>query len=245
MDIVDIFGFASNRELYEILEHSTIEEREMLCKNNKFKAMCMIIDFRNDDSFREILNSFPDFGSGLKFIESVKPGFIYTEEFRKYVRGFLEITTLNNTTRFILGNLEYRVANNVDGRVLKESWLKDGKLHNTKGPAVIYYREDGKISKKSWYRNGKLNNPDGPAFVHYRENGKILKEYWYKNDKLYNTKGPAAVFYNSNGKLSKEIWYLDDKHHNSNGPAIILYDKDGKVIKKYWYLNDELQNESY
>ena len=41
------------------------------------------------------------------------------------------------------------------GSVYSECWCLNGKVHNTDGPAIIYYNPDGGISIEYWYLNGE------------------------------------------------------------------------------------------
>ena len=103
----------------------------------------------------------------------------------------------------------------------KTVYLKHGKRHNSKGPAVVC--ADG---AKFWYRNGKLHNSKGPAVV--RASG---SKSWYRNGKLHNSKGPAVVY-----AYGAKFWYRNGKLHNLKGPAIVCADG----TKEFW-INDERQ----
>ena len=56
-----------------------------------------------------------------------------------------------------------------------QRWYKNGKLHRTDGPAVIY--ENG---TQRWYQNNKLHRTDGPAVI-FPDGEKL----WYLNGVIY------------------------------------------------------------
>lgn len=51
-------------------------------------------------------------------------------------------------------------------------------------PAFIEYNEDGKIISQSWYKNGKLYRKNNPAIIIYNNIGVIIKQEWYENNIL-------------------------------------------------------------
>lgn len=135
----------------------------------------------------------------------------------------------------------------------------NGKLHNSKGPAVV--NPDG---SKEWWFNGKKHNINEPSYYHPKKkdawflnslsihiNGSYKSDYgyeeWWYNGKLHRLNEPAIK--KPNGT---KIWYLEGKRHNDNGPAVINpngyyewldingYFKSNKSFKKIsneWWIN--------
>ena len=161
-----------------------------------------------------------------------KNGFHFSKNFTdclKYVNflkdiekfKFLEIEHCGDN---IIGNITRLCSNNIKvirevptTEVLKEFWLKDGKLHREDGPTIKW--SDG---SKLWYLNGKKHRENGPA-VEWPGGNKL----WYINGKLHREDGPAVEL--SDG--TKE-WYLNGLRHREDGPAVVY--SNGY---KYWYIN--------
>lgn len=143
---------------------------------------------------------------GLQFIESVNPGFIYTPEFKAYVKDYLKIVEENAYTSFILGDREYRKYKNGD-----EKWYKDGKLHRDNDlPAIIEIFDNEKLFHEAWYMNGKRHRKYNHAsvFYYHHSNGKKF-ESWWKNGELHREEGPAYIEYFEDDNVEKESWWLN------------------------------------
>lgn len=223
--VLEGFDVYREVELYNILKHSTEEERLTLCKHNKFKAMCKMIDFDTyskkhgqiglqqygKTSFKIILESFPDFTDGLAWIQAIKPGFIYTDEFENYVNGYLEIKKrkTHDGQRYKEYNLENRLYRAIfqNGHLLLEEWFLDEHGHKTNGPSEIVYYENGRVKMKHWCIDGVQHRTDGPAFIKYYENGRVQKESWYIDGKLSSKCIPAKITYDENGNVLEEEYY--------------------------------------
>ena len=91
---------------------------------------------------------------------------------------------------------------------------KDGKLHRSDGPAVIW--ADG---YKAWYINDKLHRTDGPAYLD--ADG---YEAWYQNDQRHREDGPAAI--GANGR--KEWWINNTYYGDGDKPPQEWLDAGGK-----------------
>lgn len=274
------YGVNPEVELYDILKHASLEERNTLCKTEKYKALCHMLMF--DDytyknpgiplqaygagAFKLILNSFPDFSSGLDFIQGVKSGFIYTQEFQNYVKGFLKIEeTIDDEgdedekiVNYTLGDLSYEVEM-IGEKFVRQEWFKNGKLHRKNYPARVIYKRNGNIESMKWYTNGdkikeqinypngkpreikyfvdgKYHRENGPAFLEYDSSNRLQTEMWYREDLFYRTDGPAITNY-KRGKIVSQEWYINDKRHSTDGPAIIRYDDKGEISVMSFFID--------
>ncbi len=147
---------------------------------------------------------------------------------------------------------------NATNRAIK--YYRNGKLHRTDGPAVIY--ESGKMK---YYRNGKLHRTNGPA-VEYKDFNNKSEELAYnlspnvngsENESSIHT--PTLVdriSYDQDLKLHKENIKAEKIVTDENKPAIDIFEtkrwcnKDGKLHRdndlpaivyhtgsKLWYKN--------
>lgn len=239
MEVLDLFNLAPERKLYEIFKHSTKDEQRLLCKNNKFKAICALYNFDENSkyngplagqgraTFKIILESFPDFSSGLQFIEAVRPGFIYTDEFKAYVGDFLTHDRYSydggEYFYFQLGKFGYQVHKNTNGEIIKEEWFKDGKYFRLGKPSIIEYR-NGEKSFEEWFVNNKLSREDGPARTTF---DKIKIEEWFYKGKRHHF-----------GTLHMIINGEDGKLHAVAGPSVKYY-KDGNLYREEFWINGE------
>lgn len=253
MNAVGLFNLQPEKELYEVLKHSTPEERASMCKQGKFKAMCALIRFdekiqrdpgtmpvhTSDNLFRIVLGSFPDFTQGLALIEATHPGFIYTDLFKAYTKDFLKIKNSKNKTKYTLGKYKYVVIKDGE-RLLEEKWYKDGELHRDGGPAYISY---GLYTTLRWYKNGVLHRDDGPASVLFRKNNIKYKELWYENGEMHRVGGPAYSVWHENDNIEIEQWYNHGQFHRIGGPQSIFYDENGSIIEESWRINDMFYRE--
>lgn len=186
-------GIHREYDLYKVLQHSTQEERKLLCKNNKFKKLCDLLIFDRHiaitsntgfikygpGSLLVILQSFDDFFAGLDFINIVRPGFIYTKEFKKYVGDNLHVENDGNTTTISYKNYKYEYMKYKNGFLEMENWYIDNKFISKKdGPAHISYYPNGNIKQETWYKDGIEYREDGPSTTIYDKNGLILQELW-------------------------------------------------------------------
>ena len=132
-------------------------------------------------------------------------------------------------------------------------FYKDGALHRTDGPAVIWsdgrkeWWEDGSLTNvrcipnemtddmaSFWFKNGIFHRKDGPAV----SSGWGYEAY-YVYGKPHRIGGPAIIWPNvHNGSTSRKEWWVDGVLHRDDGPAIIRSDgtkewwANGKCIKK-------------
>lgn len=63
-------------------------------------------------------------------------------------------------------------------KIVKEEYYKDGKLHNTIGPARIINHTDD-IHETSWFYNGKRHRKGAAAYVLFDHNKNMIKEVHY------------------------------------------------------------------
>ena len=103
-------------------------------------------------------------------------------------------------------------------------YLKDGVLHNEKGPA--YINIEGEMR---WYINGELHRINKPAVI----NKNTKHEEWFLNGVRHNINGPAI-----NDAYGNKFWYFNGVLHRENRPAIEYFDgrkkyyNNGKPYKK-------------
>tara|TARA_R110002049_G_scaffold28977_4_gene98717 strand:- start:2428 stop:2898 length:471 start_codon:yes stop_codon:yes gene_type:complete len=98
----------------------------------------------------------------------------------------------------------------------------DGKLHNTKGPAVCRVNRSGVVELSEYYVKGKRHRVGKPAEIHRDFTGKITSIHFYENNELHRVNGPAEVYYPfKESSVVKMNWYQRGKLHNANGPAIV------------------------
>jgi hypothetical protein len=90
------------------------------------------------------------------------------------------------------------------------TWYKNGELHRTDGPAIIYANGD-----KFWFQNGELHRTDGAA-IEYADGDK----YWYQNGDRHRTNGPAIEWQNGS-----KFWLL-------NGDTLTQAEFAAKVLDK-------------
>jgi hypothetical protein len=81
--------------------------------------------------------------------------------------------------------IEIKIEHYSNGNKKIEMYYKNNKVHNDKGPALIWYDYKGWIKSKSWYVMDKLHRENGPAVIHYDKNENIRKVKWYLNDIEY------------------------------------------------------------
>ena len=77
-------------------------------------------------------------------------------------------------------------------------YYKNGQLHRTDGPAVIYASGD-----QRWYQNGQYHRIDGPAVV-FADGA----QYWYQNGQRHRTDGPAVIYADG-----EQRWCLKGIHY--------------------------------
>ena len=155
---------------------------------------------------------------------------------------------------------------NEDGVLIKETWMCDGQIHRTDGPAVRCMDADGNICQETWilnnechetcilnrHPNGKLKieqwwvdesedserlqRTDGPAYQCWNDDGTLAAEEWWVDGKHHRTDGPAMQYWNADGTLSTEHWILDGKHHRTDGPAVQCWNDDGTLTTEEWFI---------
>lgn len=269
------YGVNPEIELYNVLKHATKEQRDILCREKEYKALCNFLIFedhkrrKNPDilpqtwgstTFKMMLESFPDFSDALNFIQAVKPGFIYTQEFQNYVRGLLKIKehvtstddTEIRTIEYTLGKIAYDVSY-FNGIKDHERWYTYQPIQTENGiygyvphregkPADIQYPNEvtRDFLTETWYFGGQLHREDGPAITKWFSNSKINTMAWYVNNKLHRIGGPARIIYfdTENDKIFLEEWYIDGMRSRTDGPAFIEYYKNGQIKVESWFLEN-------
>lgn len=213
-DILSKFGVELHKELYDVLMHSTPEEVESLCKEDKYKALCSLLKrdrlMYNSESdlplhklgrgqFKVVIDSFPEVSTALAYIHATHPAFIYTKEFSAYVKEHLKINRTAEYTAYVFGDLEYRLYRGA----LKEIWLKDGEFHRDGEPAIIEYDpQHHGVQSMTWYQNGvKYNNGDQSRVV-FHHTGQVMRREWTDSKgKLHREDGPALILYDTAGRI--------------------------------------------
>lgn len=74
-------------------------------------------------------------------------------------------------------------------------WLKNGKLHRSDGPAIIYSDGIG-----IWYKNGLRHRDGGPAYFDPLTGDQI----WYRDGEAHREDGPAVI---QDGRIPR--WFLN------------------------------------
>lgn len=90
---------------------------------------------------------------------------------------------------------------------------------------------------ESYLLNGRLYRTDGPAFRKWFSDGRIELEEFYLHDKLCREDGPAWQRWYSNGKKEGEAYFIDGLLNREDGPAYILWDYDGDNIRTEYWIN--------
>ena len=103
-----------------------------------------------------------------------------------------------------------------------------------KSGLVRNYRYDGTLHYECWYRNGKLHRTDGPAIIFYRKDGKtVFFKDWFVDDKLHRTDGPAYITYCEDGKtVRSEKWCINGNEIKVNDP--VHWDEYWKELVNEW-----------
>lgn len=245
---VEMFDLQPDKDLYDILKHSTEKERLKLCKEPRFRVMCKLIDVDTygklhgeiglqqygKGAFKLIMESFPDFASALEFINGVKPGFIYTNEFLTFAKSHIKVERKRDNIEYTLGDQSYTI-HFIDGVKRFEKYRKKGKLHRLSGPAYKEYRDDEFLIRETWYKNGEKHRIGGPASTTFDGIALINQEWWVDNQ-LHRKDGPATIVYNIDGDRNVIRWYRHGKLHRRKGPAETFY-RDGKIWEETWYIN--------
>jgi hypothetical protein len=79
-----------------------------------------------------------------------------------------------------------------------QTWLMNGRLHRTDGPAVI-----GADGYQEWYHHGQRHRTDGPALIY--PNG---TQEWYHHGQRHRTDGPAVI----RADDGYQEWYVNHKN---------------------------------
>lgn len=75
-----------------------------------------------------------------------------------------------------------------NGKVKREMYHNDVKVHRENLPAIIGYFLNGQIEYEKYFLEGKYHRENGPAIIYYFENGKIERERYYLDNTLYSDK---------------------------------------------------------
>ncbi len=118
-----------------------------------------------------------------------------------------------------------------------EKWIH-GKLHGE--PAVIHYELDGRVIKEEYWKNGILHRDNEPAIMYKNLYGIVINEF-YNNRKRHNNKSPAYIEINPIMNLKCCKFYQNGKLHNENAPALTrhtLYKNE--LLDEEWRINGVL-----
>ena len=161
---------------------------------------------------------------GLKFCGAIKP------EDNKY--SYLRPLSIMQTIKREL---------NEDGVLIEETWMCDGQIHRTDGPAFRSMDSDGNICQETWALNHRYQ---GTCLWTRHPNGNLETEQWFfdeseDSERLHQTKGPAYRKWNADGTLVQEEWFLYGKHQRTNGPAYSEWYPDGMLKIERWYVDHD------
>ena len=109
------------------------------------------------------------------------------------------------------------IENGLINRIIYVNKNNEKHRNSLTGPAYIEYYESGKIRRERYYKNDKLHRLDVPAVIRYCENGNIDYKEYYENDKLHRLDGPALIKYYENGNINYKQYYENDNlipHNN-------------------------------
>ncbi len=157
---------------------------------------------------------------------------------------------------------------NGDDQGERETWSKDGVLHNARGPAVTVRNWSGVAVLQEYYHEGRLHRLDGPARIEedetwrrvtcfaegwehsasgpsyqelHKPTGLITEERWLRHGRPHRHDGPAFIARDpQTGIAVSEAWSINGAHHRENGPAVIQRHREtGIVIGESWHRNGE------
>ena len=120
---------------------------------------------------------------------------------------------------------------NEDGVLIKETWMCDGQIHRTDGPAVRCMDADGNICQETWILNNECHET---CILNRHPNGKLKIEQWWvdeseDSERLQRTDGPAYQCWNDDGTLAAEEWWVDGK--KTPRRTIVLARARAKVLR--------------
>jgi hypothetical protein len=180
MDLFEIFEIPdSETDIYETFVRLSCDELKRLEINmteNQYKIYKLVKlqkcgNFGDLSKFNKlsymglqpILDSFPNVLEGIAFIETFKPGFRYSREFKNYLQNSVlktktEKLAFGETTTYKLDNhvIIVDTRTGLGSTTIRTRFYVDGKLHRIGGPADF-----------------TLENKNGHV--------KMLREYYYEN----------------------------------------------------------------
>lgn len=112
--------------------------------------------------------------------------------------------------------------------IIREYWIKNGKLHRYGGPALYKVFKNGH-TRKAYFVNGLPNNDEGPAVL----DSETDYVAYMINGKYESINGIPSVSHKSKGSTT-HMWHKDGKLHRVDGPAHVYGDYPEN---KRWYLN--------
>ena len=92
-----------------------------------------------------------------------------------------------------------------------ESFMLNGEVHRTDGPASSWWHENGQKEYESYLVDGIYHREDGPAHIEWYENGQKEYESYLVHGKWHREDGPARTWWNEDGTLIDQQFWLDDE----------------------------------
>lgn len=120
-------------------------------------------------------------------------------------------------------------------------WFQKNRAHRVGKPAELEYVK-GRLWKELWATDGKIHRDEaeGPAITYFDvDSGFLSLESWYKNNALHRRNGPAKTWYfDDTGSVESVEWFYEGESHREDGPDFVLYNKDGSVNKATYSNHD-------
>ena len=128
------------------------------------------------------------------------------------------------------------IVNDETGMV-REYWVKEGKLHRHGGPALYKVYDNKRYVRVVYFTDGLPNNDDGPAIT---DTCNQYVSYMIRG-KPHSINGEPSIQYVSGGKTIK-CWHKEGNLHKSDGPAYVT---EGSTYSSKWYLDGVCVDSQY
>jgi len=91
--------------------------------------------------------------------------------------------------------LQYHKHYTVNGHL--NIYTLDSKFHHDSKPAICEYIDEHILIGESYYKNGKRHNNRGPAVIYNDHNGNMLQSSYYLDDCITNIIDHSVTLYNN------------------------------------------------